>query len=61
MSAPKPHIKPKAAPFRQQTGPPDRDVPAYGGWDPPVFIERNADGEQKAEEAVLYYEDDCLR
>jgi hypothetical protein len=61
MSAPKPHIKPKAGPLRQQTGPPDHDVPVYGERDPPVFGERDGEGEPKADGAVLYYEDDCLR
>ena len=61
MSAPKPHIKPKSDPFRQQAQQPDRDFPVYGAWDPPVVTERDGDGEQKADEAVLYYEDDCLR
>lgn len=43
MSAPKPHIKPKADPCRQQMQPPDRDAPPYTEWDPPVFSE--CDGE----------------
>jgi hypothetical protein len=60
MSVPKPHIKPKAA-CRQQLQPPDRDVPPYTEWDPPVFSERDGDAGQKAAERVLFHEDDCLR
>lgn len=61
MSAPKPHIKPKADPSRQQMQPPDRDAPPYTEWDPPVFSERDGEAEQKALERVLFHEDDCLR
>jgi hypothetical protein len=64
MSAPKPHIKPKAGPLRQHTDPPDRDVPVRGAWDPPVFTEHDGhddDAEQNEDGTVLYYEDDCLR
>jgi hypothetical protein len=61
MSTPKLRIRSKADPQRQQTEPPDRDAPAYAGWDSPVFTERDRIAEQKADEPVLYYEDDCLR
>ena len=61
MSAPKPHIRPKADPRQQQTEPPNRDVPVHVPWEPPAFTERDGEAEQKADEAVLYFEDDCLR
>ena len=61
MSAPKPHIKPKADPCRQQMKPPSRDAPPYAEYDPPVFTERDIDAEQMADERVLFHEDDCLR
>jgi hypothetical protein len=61
MSTPKPHIKLKADPWRQRMEPPDRDALPYRERDPAVFTERGCDGEQEADRAVLYYEDDCLR
>lgn len=61
MSAPKPHIKPKADPYRQQTEPSRRDVPPDAEWDPPVFAERAQDGERSLPERVIFHEDDCLR
>jgi hypothetical protein len=61
MSVPKPRIKPKADPCRERAESPDRDAPPHGAWDPPAFTELDGDAEQKADEAVLYYEDDCLR
>ncbi len=62
MSTSKLCIRPKADPPRQHQEAPDRDVPVYGSWDPPVFTESDGDADQKADDqAVLYYEDDCLR
>ena len=61
MSAPKPHIKPKADSWRPQTQPPNRDAPPYTQRDPPVFSERDSEAAQKADERVLFHEDDCLR
>lgn len=61
MNAPKPHIKPKADSYRQQTGTSTRDAPPPSEYDPPVFVARDADAEQNAEERVLFHEDDCLR
>ncbi|HEX4266387.1 MAG TPA: hypothetical protein VHY36_00770 [Steroidobacteraceae bacterium] len=61
MSAPKPHIKPKADPWRQQMQPQHRDVPPYTQWDPPVFGQRDDDAERKPAGQVLFHEDDCLR
>ena len=61
MSAPKPHIKPKADPCRQRTTHPSRDAPLQGEYDPPVFTEGDIDAEQKRDERVLFHEDDCLR
>lgn len=61
MSALKPHIKPKAEPCRRQKERPSRDVPPFVEDDPPVFTEYDSDAEQKTDERVLFYEDDCLR
>lgn len=61
MSAPKPHIKPKADPYRQQTEAPARDPPPPREHDPPVFVARDAAAEQNANERVMFDEDDCLR
>jgi hypothetical protein len=61
MSVPKPHIKPKAEPCRQQTEPPPRDMPPYTEWDPPIFSEHDREAEQPADQRVLFHEDDCLR
>ncbi len=61
MSAPKPHIKPKADPSRQRTEPRPRDAPADGEYDPPLFPTRDADPHHHAGERVLFNEDDCLR
>jgi hypothetical protein len=61
MSPPKPHIKPKGDLYRQQAEPPQRDAPPNGEWDPPVFTERDSDPEKKADDGVLFHEDDCLR
>jgi hypothetical protein len=61
MSTSKLRIRSKADPPRQHAEAPDRDAPVYGAWDPPVFSESDGEEEQKADQAVLYYEDDCLR
>lgn len=61
MSIPKPRIKPKAGPCRQQGEPPLHDPPSYPGRDPPVFTERSPGAERKAPERVVFHEDDCLR
>ena len=61
MSAPKPHIKPKAEPYRQQTEPQTRHAPPHRQYDPPVFAPRDAATEQNTGGRVLFHEDDCLR
>jgi len=61
MSAPKPHIKPKADPHRQQREPLTRDAPPHGEYDPPIFVARDTDAEHNPPERVLFNEDDCLR
>ncbi len=61
METPKPRIRPKATPDRPHRDPPAHDTPPFGERDPPVFTEHDPDTEQKDGEAVLYYEDDCLR
>lgn len=61
MSTCKLRIRPKTDAHRQHTEAPDRDAPANGAWDPPVFTESDGDAGQKGDQAVLYYEDDCLR
>lgn len=60
MSAPKPRIKAKGE-RRQPRGLPGRDAPPYPERDPPVFTEHDPDMDQKADERVLFHEDDCLR
>jgi hypothetical protein len=62
VSAPKPRIKPKGGSCGQERAAvPSRDAPPYPERDPPVFTERDPDMEQKADERVLFHEDDCLR
>ena len=61
MSAPKPHIKPKADPHRQQTEPRTRDARPHREYEPPVFAARDTATEQNTGERVLFHEDDCLR
>jgi hypothetical protein len=60
MSTPKPRIKPKGGPCRQQREAP-ADAPAHPEHDPPVFSERDPGMEQKVAERVLFHEDDRLR
>jgi hypothetical protein len=60
VSSPKPHIKPKPEPYRQQSESPVRDPPSFPERDPPVFTERDADENDKADENVIFREDDCL-
>lgn len=60
MSAPKPRIKPKGE-CHPQRGFPSRDAPPFPERDPPVFAEHDPETEQKADERVLFHEDDCLR
>ena len=61
MRAPKPHIKPKADPYRCRNEPPSRDSPPYAEFEPPIFSEREVGRAQNADERVLFHEDDCLR
>ncbi|HEV2442613.1 MAG TPA: hypothetical protein VGT07_08825 [Steroidobacteraceae bacterium] len=61
MSAPKPHIKPKADPYRCRNELPKRDLPPFAEIDPPIFSERDGEREQNADDRVLFHEDDCLR
>ena len=60
MSTPKPRIRPKADPCRQQGEPPLRDPPLYPERDPPVFAERDPGTEPAAPEKVIFLENDCL-
>ena len=60
MSSPKPHIKPKADPYRQRSEPPLRDPPSLPDWDPPVFTARDPGTGESADERVIFREDDCL-
>jgi len=61
MSTTKPHIKPKAEPYRQRTEPEPRDAPPDGEFDAPAFPARDADPEHPCGKRVLFNEDDCLR
>jgi hypothetical protein len=61
MSTPKPRIRPKADPYRPPREPPSRDAPLYPERASPVFAECDPDTERKADERVLFHEDDCLR
>jgi len=61
MSAPKPHIKPKANPYHAQTERGGRDSPPPAEYDPPVFTERDPRTEQELGERVLFHEDESLR
>jgi hypothetical protein len=61
MSTPKPRIRPKADPFRQQSETPLHDPSFDPDRDPPVFTERDAGWEPGVGEGVVFHEDDCLR
>lgn len=61
MSTTKPHIKPKADPYRQRSGSPLRDPPVFQEHDPrDPFAERDPGTDEKADENVIFREDDCL-
>ena len=65
MSTTKPHIKPKADPHPERSESPLRDPPPFQERDPrDPFAERDpwagAPEEEKADEKVIFREDDCL-
>jgi hypothetical protein len=65
MSTTKPHIKPKADPDRQRSASPLRDPPPFQEHDPrDPFAERDPWAQppegDKADENVIFREDDCL-
>lgn len=61
MSTPKPRIRPKGGPPRQQTEIPLHDPSFDSDRDSPVFTERDPGWEPREDERVLFHEDDCLR
>jgi hypothetical protein len=65
MSATKPHIKAKADPPSERSESPLQDAPPFRERDPrDPFAERDpsagAPDDEKAEEKVIFREDDCL-